>query len=243
MVDYDIFKSYQFNWTISYKSNSEVSLGTYGLFSKRKSRWSDEEYTDWVNTQFSHRSNGALWFVSNCDARKRLEYYHSLRREPNTTVEGYGRCVDHYPMHFCTASSQCERDYMSEFKFYLSFESATCRDYITEKFFKSLYHGLIPIVYGPERNDYNRLVPADSYIHINDFGNNMNKLANYLQTIHMNLTLYSMYHQWRKKYEVFIDGRAIERVRLCELCERLSKTRRDDVTYYVDIERFFHEKC
>ena len=243
MIDYVLFRSYKFNWTISYKLNSEVSIGTYGLFVKRKSAWSNGEYNHWIDRQFSERSNGALWFVSNCDAKQRLEYFYKLRREVNTRVEGYGRCVDSYPMHFCRAGSQCEHDYMSEFKFYLSFESTTCRDYITEKFYKSLYYGLIPIVYGPERNDYNHLVPKNSFIHVNDFDNDMNKLANYLQTIHENFTLYSRYHQWRKKYEVIIDGRAVERIRLCELCERLSETRRDDVTYYKDINLFFRENC
>ena len=28
--------------------------------------------------------------------------YYDLLYQVNTTVEGYGRCVDHYPMHFCT---------------------------------------------------------------------------------------------------------------------------------------------
>jgi glycoprotein 3-alpha-L-fucosyltransferase len=243
LVDYAIFKSYRFNWTISFKLNSEVSLGSYGLFTKRKSLRTNSDHSLWIDQQFHHRSNAALWFVSNCDAKERLEYYRILRHEPNTSVEGYGRCVDYYPMHFCVAGSQCEKDYMSKFKYYLSFESMTCRDYITEKFFKAFYHGLIPIVYGPDRIDYERFAPAQSFIHINDFNKDMNKLANYLQEIHRNFTLYSMYHQWRKTYEVIIDGKALERIRMCELCERLNKVRRGDVTYYEDIEQFYHEKC
>ncbi len=30
---------------------------------------------------------------------------------------------------------------------------------------------------------------------------------------------------------------------MCELCKRLSKVRQGDVTYYEDIEQFYHEKC
>ncbi|CAF2504501.1 unnamed protein product [Rotaria sp. Silwood2] len=243
MLDYTLFDQYKFNWTISYKLNSEVSLGSYGLFSKRKIPLSNVDYDRWIEQQFNDRSKGVLWFVSNCNSKQRLEYYHNLSRQKLISVEGYGRCVDYYPMHFCGAGSQCEHDYMSKFKFYLSFESTTCRDYITEKFFKAFYHGLIPIVYGPDRNDYNQLAPADSYIHITDVDKDMNKLAKYLQEIHSNYNLYSKYHQWRKNYEVIIDGRALERIRMCELCERLSKTRQDDVTYYENIERFYHEKC
>ncbi|CAF0890335.1 unnamed protein product [Adineta ricciae] len=243
MVDYSLFKDYRFNWTISFKLNSEVSIGSYGLFQKRNVPQLDSEHRLWIERQFRDRSNAALWFVSNCEARERLQYYRDLRREANVYVEGYGRCVDYYPMHLCAASSQCEIDYMSKFKYYLSFESITCRDYITEKFFKAFYHGLIPIVYGPERKDYERFAPADSFIHVNDFNKNMNKLANYLLEIHLNLTLFAKYHQWRKTHDVIIDGKALERIRMCELCERLTRVRREDVTYYEDINEFYHEKC
>jgi glycoprotein 3-alpha-L-fucosyltransferase len=243
MIDYALFRHYEFNWTISYKLSSEVSIGSYGLFVKREFTLSNADYNRWIRKQFNSRLNGALWFVSNCKPEQRLIYYYELRQEENTTIEGYGRCVDFYPMHFCIPGSQCEYDYMAKYKFYLSFESTTCRDYITEKFYKSFYHGLIPIVYGPEQNDYNKLAPPQSFIHIDEFNRDMNKLANYLLAVHSNFELYSMYHQWRKKYEVIIDGKALERIRMCELCERLSKVRQDDVTYYEDVETFFSEKC
>ncbi|CAF3191929.1 unnamed protein product [Rotaria socialis] len=243
MVDYGLLKPYKFNWTISYKSNSEVSIGSYGLFSKRDTRWSDVEYNQWIHEQFGYRPEGALWFVSNCNSKKRLEYYNSLTRQKLISVEGYGRCVDYYPMHFCGAGTECERDYMSKFKFYLSFESTTCRDYITEKFFKAFYHGLIPVVVGPDRIDYNRLAPNGSFIHVNDFGKDMTRLAEYLQDVSLNLKLFSKYHQWRQQYEIIIDGRALERVRMCELCERLRTRRRDDMIYYENIEQFYYEKC
>ncbi|CAF1396090.1 unnamed protein product [Rotaria sordida] len=243
MVDYTLFQDYKFNWTISYKLNSEISIGSYGLFSKRKITLSNTDFNRWIDEQFNERSKGALWFVSNCHSKQRLEYYYNLKHQKLISVEGYGRCVDYYPMHFCRAGSQCERDYMSKFKFYLSFESITCRDYITEKFFKAFYHGLIPIVYGPDRIDYNQLAPADSFIHINDFDKDMNKLAKHLQEIHSNYNLYATYHQWRKKYEVIIDPKALERIRMCELCERLSKIRQDDITYYKNIKQFYNEKC
>jgi len=243
MVDYAIFNSFEFNWTISYKLTSEISIGSYGLFSKRETPWSTTDYDQWIQKQFDRRLNGALWFVSNCDAKQRLKYYYELLNEENTTVEGYGRCVDYYPGHLCSANSQCEKDYMSKYKYYLSFESTTCRDYITEKFYKSFYHGLIPIVYGPDEGDYSKVAPPNSYIHINEFNKNMNTLANYLKKIHLNLNLYSKYHRWRKDYQVIIDGKALERIRMCELCERLSKLHYDDITYYRNIENFFHEKC
>ena len=37
---------------------------------------------------------------------------------------------------------------LGKYKFYLSFENALCRDYITEKFYLALHAGTLPIVYG-----------------------------------------------------------------------------------------------
>ncbi|CAF1290250.1 unnamed protein product [Rotaria sordida] len=243
IINYGLFNSYHFNWTISYKLNSEVSIATYGLFSQRDKLLSNNEYQQWMRKEFSNRINGALWFVSNCNAKKRLELFHNLKYSSKLLIEGYGRCVDNYPLHLCSSFSQCEHDYMSKFKFYLSFESNTCQDYITEKFYKAFYYGLIPIVYGPERSDYNRLAPKNSFIHIDDFDEDMNKLAMHLEEIHTNITLFSMYHEWRKNYEIIIDSKALERVRMCELCQRLINIRKGEMTYYDNIEKFYTDNC
>jgi glycoprotein 3-alpha-L-fucosyltransferase len=243
MVNYALFKSYHFNWTISYKLTSEVSLATYGLFSKRNNPLSNEEYEKWIKKEFLNRTKGALWFVSNCNAKKRLEIYYKLKSASKLLIEGYGRCVDYYPLHLCSSSSQCEYGYMSNFKFYFSFESNTCRDYITEKFYKPFYYGLIPIVYGPDKTDYDRLAPKNSFIHIDEFDGDMTKLAGYLDDIHTNLTSFSIYHQWRQNYEVIIDGKALERIRMCELCQRLINIRKGEIIYYENIQKFYSEKC
>ena len=44
---------------------------------------------------------------------------------------------------------------LGKYKFYLSFENALCRDYITEKFYLALHAGTLPIVYGGgSKEDY-----------------------------------------------------------------------------------------
>eukprot|EP00744_Colponema_vietnamica_P018443 GILI01026029.1.p1 GENE.GILI01026029.1~~GILI01026029.1.p1 ORF type:complete len:538 (+),score=15.51 GILI01026029.1:552-2165(+) len=42
--------------------------------------------------------------------------------------------------------------------YYLAFENSIATDYITEKFYRSLSHGAVPIVLGPPRGDYVRAV-------------------------------------------------------------------------------------
>ena len=57
-----------------------------------------------------------------------------------------------------------ERDY----KFYLAFENSICRDYVTEKFFKSMLYSTVPIVYGGA--DYEAAgAPPHSFIDVRNF--------------------------------------------------------------------------
>lgn len=243
IVNYNLLNSYQFNWTISYKFNSEVSLGAYGLFSKRPNPLTDDEYDQWITSEFSNRTNGAIWFVSNCRAKTRLKLYADLKQLSTVPIEGYGRCVDHYPLHWCAPYSQCEADYMSTFKFHFSFESNTCRDYITEKFYKAFYYNLIPIVHGPAVDNYEHIAPKDSFIHIDRFEQDATKLAAFLDKVHRDRTLFSRYHQWRRNYQVIIEGKALERIRMCELCYRVSRVRRGETVYYQNIEKFYSDQC
>ena len=62
--------------------------------------------------------------------------------------------------------------------FYLSFESAHCEDYITEKFFRILNLPVVPIVMGD--GNYQDFVPKSAYIDVNDF-ETVEKLANRLK--------------------------------------------------------------
>jgi hypothetical protein len=74
------------------------------------------------------------WFVSNClETNNRKQYAHELQKY--IPVDIYGKCGTKK----CPRSTEAEcfeilnRDY----KFYLAFENANCKDYITEKFFKN----------------------------------------------------------------------------------------------------------
>jgi glycoprotein 3-alpha-L-fucosyltransferase len=243
IIDYSHFVSYRFNWTISYKLDSEVSIGAYGLFSNRIDPLSDEDHERWIDKEFSRRDRGALWFVSNCHSKHRLQIYADLKHSSHVNIEGYGRCVDYYPLHWCQSFSPCEHDYVSTFKFYLSFESNTCAHYVTEKFYKAYYYNLIPIVYGPKKDFYDDLAPKQSFIHVEQFENDMNRLANHLEEINRNRTLFAMYHRWRKVQRVIVDVQVLEPIRMCELCYRLTRIRRGEMIYYEDIQAFFNEQC
>ena len=53
-----------------------------------------------------------------------------------------------------------------EYKFYLSFENARCKGYISEKFLNPLGIGTVPIVAGASREDYEKIVPGGAFIQL-----------------------------------------------------------------------------
>ena len=57
-------------------------------------------------------------------------------------------CPENDPGPTYNMKSKCF-DYISKnYMFYLSFENSMCLDYVTEKFFKALHFGILPIVLG-----------------------------------------------------------------------------------------------
>ena len=60
-------------------------------------------------------------------------------------VDTYGRCGK---MH-CPGSFAMDCGRISNYKFYLAFENAPCKEYITEKVWWNAYHkGAVPVVLG-----------------------------------------------------------------------------------------------
>jgi hypothetical protein len=218
--------SYQFNWTISYRSSAEASVGAYGLTTLRNKPLSSQELTSYINEQFDNRQSNAVWFVSNCQSKARLDYYNKLRLS-YPSIRVYGNCVLQTKEKTCHRHSQCELSELSKNKFYLAFESQSCRDYVTEKFWRSLVHGIIPIVFGPRnKKSLERIAPPNSFIYTGDFRNR---------------TLFGEYHQWRRFYQVLYQPEDIERYRFCELCYRLNTNHKR--IYYRDLNEFFLEDC
>ena len=84
------------------------------------------------------------------------------------------------------------------YKFYLAWENSIhCYDYMTEKLFlTSLYSGVVPVIFGPHRDDVAAALPPKSYIFVEDFPN-VQKLVDYLHYLDKNATAYAEYLEWR----------------------------------------------
>lgn len=52
---------YKFNWTISYRTDAEASLGAYGITLVRDHFLTVEQSQSWIDLQFKQRKNRAVW--------------------------------------------------------------------------------------------------------------------------------------------------------------------------------------
>ncbi|CAF1449764.1 unnamed protein product [Rotaria magnacalcarata] len=252
---------YQFNWTLSFRQDSEVSLGTYGiLIEKDQNKVSPDNvlphnselvqiltkhnvFIDDVTLEnriflnYRYRYKHALWFVSNCQPQHRLNYYKELKL--HYPISAFGLCVD----------KRCDKNHDCEYKqshlglFYLAFESQTCKDYITEKFWRALYYGMIPIVLGPSKQSYLDLgIPESAFIHVDDY-QSIGELASHLHQVSNDYMIYRKYFQWLNQYEVFYDINVLEPIRMCELCMRLNMQESRDHSFYSDVHEWHRNGC
>ena len=91
-------------------------------------------------------------------------------------------------------SSQLEQT-IRQYKFYLTFENQNCNDYVTEKFWRALYTGAVPVVFGAP-NIQSMAPSPKSFINVDDF-EGPKALADFLMKLHADDMAYSEYLAWK----------------------------------------------
>ncbi len=259
---------YKFNWTMSYRYDAEISDCSYGCKYKQNNI-KRKKIDSLILLNFNVRKNKALWFVSNCNSEYRINF--ALKLQNYFPIEIFGQCkykftlkkkfpsfsntyLGGYMVHIlngifdwsfenekCKSNSQCEINQLQGNKFYLSFESKNCTNYITEKFWRTLRSGLIPVVFQPNREFYEMIAPPNSYIHAQDFDFDAEKLASYLNLVSDDFKYYTKHMAWRYDYDVVFSAKQCENRRLCELCTRLNSEKSN--IYYNSVSSFFNDNC
>ena len=100
--------------------------------------------------------------------------------------------------------------------------------FILEKLQRGLESSMVPIVIGAK--DVRRVAPPGSYIHVLDYPS-PRKLADYINLLDTNDTLYKNYFQWKENYR--ITGGNMRP--FCQICQFLHSNR---LKKKMVIERF-----
>ncbi|XP_023687234.1 alpha-(1,3)-fucosyltransferase 7 [Paramormyrops kingsleyae] len=192
-----------FNWTMSYRRDADIFIPYGELVSKMHAK--DDE----INAFHENKSSLACWVISNYNPQQaRVKVIQKLMKIINLDLYGYSfkRPLPHEKL--LPTISQCH--------FYLAFENAQYKDYITEKLWRNSFQaGAVPVVLGPPRENYEAMVPHDSFIHVNDF-KTVEELAEYLNQTTANPIRYRSYFKWHRNHTVklYTDWRE----RLCKIC-------------------------
>ncbi len=204
-----------FNITMSYRQDSDIPipLGTY----IRRKKVINEPYR--LKYPFANRTRSVAWVVSKCDAvSHRLKYARQLQKYIDVDI--YGKCGKMSCPPYPTGNDVCfNRTIAPKYKFYLGFENSVCRDYVTEKLYRTLDIEILPVVLGG--TNYSRDAPPGSVINILDY-RSPKELASYLKRLSSNESEYLKYFQWKQTYEL-VTATSNARRGFCKLCELLHK--------------------
>ncbi|CAL1281224.1 unnamed protein product [Larinioides sclopetarius] len=206
-----------FNWTMTYRSDSDI-VAQYGMVAKTHPQKVDMQSLLW---SFRNKSKSVVWMSSHCPTNGgRDSYVEELRKYIDVDI--YGSCGT----SFCPPKStgKCLREFSDKYKFFLAFENTICKDYITEKFFRTLKYNIIPVVFGGAK--YDKFAPQTSYIDALSF-KSPKHLAFFLSGVGKDFKLYSNYFLWKKDYSVVLSNQ-----KECDLCALLHRTDLNPSSYY-----------
>ena len=215
-----------FNMTSTFMPESDI-YGPYGRYMPRKSNISHG--ISEINS-ISSKTELILWYVSNCQTEQtkwRKAYVQELQQF--VPIDIFGACGKSDPCKSSSDVQSCTKEMFHKYKFYLAFENCLCRQYVTEKFWRALHFGTLPIVLGSPMEDMISLAPPDSFIHVDNFTSSQ-ELAKYIQYLDSNNEAYNKYQKWRDHYEL---GSTPEHNTLCQLCKAAHEANIQPKTYKI----------
>ncbi|KAG6450281.1 alpha-(1,3)-fucosyltransferase C [Manduca sexta] len=221
-----------FNWTWTYKLDSEVRWGYISIRDKDKKvvgpkkdmHWPKLEdmdpISDELKAKLKTKTKAAAWFVSNCLTNsKRERFVNDLKMELEKykhVIDIYGRCG----LMSCSRDSpdKCNKLIEDTYYFYLSFENSFAEDYVTEKLVTPLQNNAVPIVFGG--GNYTRFMPDGIYLNARQLG--VEKLAAKMNELIQNPEEYYKYFKWKNYYTYHTNGESVETNEYCRFCELLN---------------------
>ncbi|XP_029963873.1 alpha-(1,3)-fucosyltransferase 9-like [Salarias fasciatus] len=176
-----------------------------------------------------HRPHLVAWVVSNwSESHARVAFYKLLKQHIQVDVFGAaGRPLSH--------DGTVLVDLIKQYRFYLAFENSQHTDYITEKLWNAVRGGAIPVVLGPSRKNYERFLPPEAFIHVDDFPTAQD-LAQYLLKVKDSPSLIEKHLSWRKNYSLYRSSWCTDHY--CTAC-MAAKRRKGKVDVVKNLNEWF----
>ena len=191
-----------FNHTATFRRESDYPLSTQ--FIKDTRDWIDSKY--FVSTKEKNRLQKdeglapAVFVQRDCNPPSDRDFYIKELMK-YIKIDSYGSCVNNRKMPdevdgFHKLSSQEYYHFLAKYKFQIAFENCVCPDYMTEKVFRPLEIGSVPVYFGSTKiRDF---MPTDkAVIVVNDF-KSPKDLAYYLKELNAKDYLYNEYLKHRQ---------------------------------------------
>ena len=223
-----------FNWTISYRRDSTI-LHTYGLQVKKSQEELQNSIAELQNKRrinySGNKTKMAVVHVSNCiDHGRRYKIIRELTKY--IEVDEFGYCSGNVVCNSTVSFDKC-MDFFKPYKFYLAFENAVCRDYITEKFWLAqTVKFQIPVIAANKHTL--EFLPSKSYLNVFDFPS-IKDLADEMIRIGNNSTLFNSFFEWKNYYKPLPNP-------FCTFCNALHENR--TAQSYHGMEAWIqHDSC
>ncbi|KAK3600878.1 hypothetical protein CHS0354_019226 [Potamilus streckersoni] len=190
-----------FNHTCTFRRESDYPITTQYLESLEWLESTKYMVTTSKKNEYLSELAPLIYTHSDCDVPSDRD--NLVRRiMEHMRVDSYGLCVHNkdLPKHLVDPIQGMEHEDFyqlnAKYKFSFSFENAICNDYITEKLWRPLMLGSVPVVMGsPRVRDY--LPDNHSAIIVDDF-KSVEELVNFLKFLNENDEEYEKYLQWKR---------------------------------------------
>ncbi|EEC05695.1 alpha 1,3-fucosyltransferase, putative [Ixodes scapularis] len=206
--------SSQFNWTMSYRADSDIVLPYMSFTSKQVSSVPADFQALW-----KQKSRLAVWLLSDCEPALRVDdnivdkssssedYTKEVIKAVETHV--YRKCgADH-----CGVWDGCLSSLQHEFHFLFVMESSACFEDPTEIIYDAFKYDILPVYFG--RRDISARLPPNSFYDTTNAASAF-EIIDALLHISKNFDRYNSYMAWKARYELVPAEDD-----LCLLCDRM----------------------
>lgn len=145
-----------------------------------------------------------VYVQSDCDPPSDRDVYIQELMQ-HIQVDSYGQCLHNkdLPPHLRDSTAMDDQNFyqiLTQYKFILAFENAICDDYITEKLWRALKLGVVPVYYGAP--NVHMWLPDSRSAIVVDPNEPPKKLAQYIKMLDKNDWEYLKYLEWKLKREI-----------------------------------------